>query len=132
LRIEGAPKVDEFVFFHERTRTLVVSDLVFNVIQPKGVIANVALLAGGCRGRLAQSRAWRFFVRNRTAAAASARALLATRPEALVVAHGDLVETGAHEKLERALAWMCAGDALDQRSTSGPLAPQDAERPSRR
>ncbi len=112
LRIDGAPKVDEFVFFHEAERTLVVGDLVFNVTRPKGFVANVALFVVGCHGRLAQSRAWRSFVKDRRAAAASARALLAMRPEALVMAHGDVVASGAGERLEQALAWMCAGDAL--------------------
>jgi hypothetical protein len=123
LRIDGALKVDEFVFLDEGTRTLVVSDLVFNVTKPKGFVANVALFVVGCDGRLAQSRAWRFFVRHRGAAAASARARLAMYPESLIMAHGDVVDSGARERLEQALAWMCAGDALARRSTSSRLAP---------
>jgi hypothetical protein len=124
LRIDGAPKVDEFVFFHEGTRTLVVSDLVFNVTKPKGFVANVALFVVGCHGRFAQSRAWRFFVRDRAAAAVSARALLAMHPESLIMAHGDVVASRACERLEQALAWMCAGDALTRRSTTSRLAPR--------
>jgi hypothetical protein len=103
LKIEGAPAVDEFVFFHEATRTLVVSDLVFNITEPKGVVANVALFAVGCHGHLAQTRAWRFFVKDRAATAASVRALLAMQPEALVMAHGDVIEMGARERLEKTL-----------------------------
>ena len=108
LKIDGAPKIDEFVFFHERTRTAVVSDLVFNITKPQGIVANVVLPIVGCDGVLAQSRAWRFFAKDRAAAAASARALIAMRPDALVVAHGDVVESGASDKLKKALAWMCA------------------------
>src|SRR5882724_11155074 len=123
LRIDGGPKVDEFVFFHEGTRTLVVSDLVFNVTKPRGLVANVALRVVGCHGRLAQSRMWRFLVRDRAAAAASVRALLATHPESLIMAHGDVIESGACERLEQALAWMSAGDA--HRGDQEQVAPHD-------
>ena len=91
LRIDGAPKLDEFVFFHEGTRTLVVGDLVFNVTRPEGFVANVALLAVSFLA-LAQSRAWRFFVADRAAAATSARALVAIKPESLGMAHGAAIE----------------------------------------
>jgi hypothetical protein len=112
LKVEGAPIVDEFVFFHEGTRTLVAGDLVFNVTRPQGLVANVALFVVGCHGRFAQTRAWRFFVKDRAAAAASARSILATRPDALVMAHGDAVQGDAYERLESALAWMLKGHAL--------------------
>ncbi len=43
-------------------RALVLTDLVFNVRAPRGIAANVVLWLVGCHGRLAQSRAWRFFI----------------------------------------------------------------------
>jgi hypothetical protein len=112
VKIEGAPSVDEHVFFHEPSRTLVLTDLVFNVTAPRGLVANIALWLVGCRGKLAQSRAWRFFVKDRSRAAKSARALLALSFDAAIVAHGETIPAGANAKLERALAWMASGDAL--------------------
>ncbi len=60
--IDGAPAVAEHALFHRPTRTLVLTDLVFNVRAPRGIAANVVLWLVGCHGRLAQSRAWRFFI----------------------------------------------------------------------
>jgi hypothetical protein len=104
--IEGAPALDEFAFFHRATRTLILTDLVFNVRRPRGFWAHLMLFIGGCHGRLATSRVLRLFVRDRTAARASVERLLALPFETLVVAHGDIIEQGARSQLEQALAWL--------------------------
>lgn len=103
LMLEGQPSVDEYVFFHRATRTLVVTDLVFNVREPNGWVANLVLYLVGCRGRLAQSRMFRALVKDRVAAAASAERFLALPIETLVMAHGEVVRTDARSALARAL-----------------------------
>lgn len=118
VKIEGAPSVDEHVFFHEPSRTVILTDLVFNVTRPEGLVAHVALWLVGCHGKLGQSRAWRFFVKDRAEAARSARALLALPFDAAVVAHGEVVESGAHVLVARALGWMAGGDALASSSAT--------------
>ncbi len=122
VRIEGAPSLDEHVFFHEATRTLVVTELAFNITRPEGLMAHVVLFLVGCHGRLAQSRAWRFFVKDRRAAARSARTVLGLGFETLVVAHGAVVQKDARERLEGALAWMLRGDALARAEPARPSA----------
>jgi hypothetical protein len=112
LKIDGAPTVDEFVFFHQPSRTLVVTDLVFHLTAPRGFVAHVVLWLVGCHGKLAQSRAWRLFVKDRAGAARSARALLAWSFDTAVVAHGEILEVDAHDRLARALAWMTSGETL--------------------
>ncbi len=112
IKIEGAPTVDEFVLLHHGSGSLVVTDLVFHVTRPSGLMAHVMLFLVGCHGRLAQSRAWRLFVKDRAAAARSARELLALSFDTLVPAHGDVLTTDAHASLERALRWMVEGSAL--------------------
>jgi hypothetical protein len=106
--IHGAPALEEHVFFHRATRTLVATELVFNVLHPRGVTAHVVLFAVGCHGRLAQSRAWRFFVKDRPAASRSVEEVLSLPISTLVVAHGEIVRTDAHAKLAEALRWLRA------------------------
>lgn len=115
---EGAPSIDEHVFFHRRTRTLVVTDLVFNVTRPEGLVAHVALFLVGCHGKLAQSRAWRFFVKDRQRAAASAARLLDLPFEELVPAHGDVVRDDARARLGAALRWLTPR-AVEARASEG-------------
>lgn len=106
IKLEGAPKVDEFALLHRATRTLVVTDLVFNVVRPRGLVAHIALFLVGCHGKLAQSRAWRVFVRDRAAASASAEQLLGLDFDVLVPAHGEVVKEGARAALTHALRWL--------------------------
>lgn len=96
--------VDEFVFFHRSTRTLVVTDLVFNVRKPRGFVAHVVLFLVGCHGRLGHSRLFRLVVKDRAAAAASIERILALPFETLVMAHGDIVDSDARPLLASALS----------------------------
>jgi hypothetical protein len=109
VHIEGAAALDEYVFFQRASGTLVVADLVFNVLQPRGFWANVALWLVGCHGRLGQSRAWRVFVKDRAAMARSVERVLALPVRTLVMAHGEVVRDEAHARLASALRrWLPA------------------------
>lgn len=103
---QGVPGLDELVLFHRATRTLVVTDLVFHITQPRGWMAHLTLWLVGCHRRLASSRALRLLVKDRAAARFSAERILALPFERLVMAHGEVIERDAHARLERALAWL--------------------------
>jgi hypothetical protein len=103
VRLEGAPVVDEFVLFHAASGTLVVTDLVFNVLDPKGFVTNLVLLLVGCRGRLGVSRAWWHFVKDRAAMRASLARVMALPFTRVVVAHGENLDADAKPRLEEAL-----------------------------
>ena len=89
--VAGAPKMSEVVFVHEPSRTLVVTDLLFNIRKPETLSTAFYLSISGTRGKLAQSRAWRFLVSDRAAHRASLDALLGRPLERLVMAHGEVL-----------------------------------------
>jgi hypothetical protein len=107
--IEGVPSINEHVFFHEKTRSLVVTDLVFNVHETRSFMMQIFLRCVGAWKKTSQSRMWRFLTKDRAAAAASVRETLAWNFDRLVVSHGEVVESGAHERLEAGLHWVLAG-----------------------
>ena len=109
--VKGAPKVDEFAFLHTPSRTLVVTDLLFNFKDTRGLLSKLVFTMARVLGGPAQSRLWRFFTKDRAAAGESVRALLALDFDRLVMAHGDVVETGGKAVLETACAWMLEGAA---------------------
>jgi len=109
LRVQGAPTMSEHAFFHENSRSLVVTDLIFNIHATRSLVMQMYLRLGGAYRRTAQSRVWRFLVRDRAAAAISARTLLGWDFERVVVAHGEVVAHGARERTVEALRWMTAG-----------------------
>ena len=103
------PGLDEHVFFHPTSRTLVVADLVFNVHACPGLGMPLFLRLVGAWKKLAQSRVWRFATKDRAAAAASIDEVLAWDFDRLVMAHGDVIESGAREQLAEALHWLRGG-----------------------
>lgn len=105
-RVDGAASADEHVIFHAASRSLLVSDLVFNVHEGGNVGMRVVFRAVGAWGRLAQSRAWRLMVDDRAAAGRSVEDVLAWDLERVVVGHGEVVQDDARERLATALAWM--------------------------
>ncbi len=116
--LDGAPALAETVFLHAPSKTLVVTDLVFHVLQPEGLLTGLILRMVGAHRRLGQSRALRFATKDRAAAAESVRQILALDFERLVMAHGEIIESDAKARLEEALAWMLAG-ASPARLTAG-------------
>ncbi|MFT3923852.1 MAG: DUF4336 domain-containing protein [Myxococcales bacterium] len=104
IRLEGAPRMDEFVFFHRQSSTLVVTDLVFNIERPRGLMAHIVLFAMGCHGRLAASRAWGSLVKDRELARQSVERIVALPTRVLVMAHGEVIARDAQERLAEALA----------------------------
>jgi hypothetical protein len=107
--IEGVPYIGEHVFLHPRSRTLLVTDLVFNVHRCRGFGMQLFLRIVGAWRRTAQSRMWRFLTKDREAAARSVEDVLSWDFDRLVMAHGDPVDGGAREQVASALAWISAG-----------------------
>lgn len=107
VRVEGAPSVDEHVLLHAPSRTLIVTDLVFNVRRaPNLATWLVFAWVAGTLGRLRQSRMWRFFTKDRRAAAASLGRVFEWDFDRLVVAHGEIVESDAKALLREGTRWM--------------------------
>ncbi len=105
-RIEGAPRMSEHVFFHDRSGSLIVTDLMFNVQRCQSSLMSVLLRLAGAYRKTAQSRVWRLLVKDRAAAAKSVSKVLSWDFQRVVVAHGDVVSEDARGRAVRALSWM--------------------------
>jgi hypothetical protein len=96
---------DEVVFFHRASRTLICADAIFNLAHhPSRLTRAMALLLWNRR----PGATWleRILIRNRAAAREQVGRMLAWNADRIVLAHGDLVETGGREALRRAYAWL--------------------------
>ena len=104
--VDGVPKLGEVVFLHQPSKTLIVTDLVFNILAPKGWQAKLVFTLAGVKGRFAQSRLIRFVTKDRTRAAETCRRILAEDFERVIVTHGEIVDRDAKVRMEKALTWM--------------------------
>lgn len=103
LQIEGLGKISEVVFFCKELKTLLVTDLVFNLQNVKGIRSLILLSLFGTYRRFAVSRLIRHFVTDRRALRQSLLKLLMWDFDQIVMAHGDVLRSQGHHALTQAL-----------------------------
>jgi hypothetical protein len=111
LALAGAPALNEVVFFHAASRTLVCTDLLFNVREPATAMTSFVLTLAGTKGRFAMSRAWWRYARDRPALKSSIELMLEWDFARVIPAHGEIYESDGTNGDTRAatraaLAWM--------------------------
>ena len=107
IPLQGAPKLNEVVFYHARDRALIVCDFVMHITHPKGLLTSLVLKMAGTHKRFAQSRLIRSAQENRAKGEEGVRRILSLSIDTVVMAHGDPI-SGAQtkERLAHALAPM--------------------------
>ncbi|HEM45978.1 MAG TPA: DUF4336 domain-containing protein, partial [Alphaproteobacteria bacterium] len=107
--LRGFPFANEVVFFHRPSATLIASDLAFNVGPGSPPLTRLAFRLAGSYGRLSPTILERLLVRDRKAFRESLERILEWPFERVVVAHGEVRETGGREELVRGYAWVLDG-----------------------
>jgi hypothetical protein len=105
LVVRGMPRVNEVVFRHRESATLIVADLIFNLGTPGG-FNGVMLRLAGAHGHAGPSRLFRAMVKDRQALRASLESILSWDFERLVMGHGGVIEKGGRQILEKAYAFL--------------------------
>jgi hypothetical protein len=106
---KGLPFTDEAVFLHRPSRTLVVSDLLFNLSPDAPALTRAAMWAGGAYPGVCCSHLERVLMK-RAAARDDLERVLRWDFERVVLAHGEVVEEGGRDALRTAYAWLGAGE----------------------
>ena len=93
LAIDGIPFLNETVFFHHPSGTLLVTDLFFHMLdRPPNWMSRTVFSLLGVLGRPRQSPLVRMQTQDRAAAAASVRRLLDWPIQRVAPAHGAILE----------------------------------------
>ena len=106
VAVQGVPFVNEVVFFHRPSASLILTDLAFNVGESSPVSTRLAFRLMGKTGELAPTLLERLLARDRAAFRASLERILAWPFERVIVTHGDVCERGGREQLARNYAWL--------------------------
>ena len=104
--LEGLPMFNEFVFFHEPTRTLVITDIAFNFGDESPWLTRQFIRMTGQLGALAPTLVEKLMIRDRKAYRASLDRVLEWPFERVVVSHGTNLEKGGRRALARGYAWL--------------------------
>jgi hypothetical protein len=110
VAVAGAPALDEFVFLHRPSATLIVTDLVFNIHESSSFMTRLILRMVGVWKRLGQSRIWHHYTKDRSAAARSCARVLELEFTRVLASHGRTAQgPEVREQLRESLTWMLAG-----------------------
>jgi len=94
--------LNEVAFFHRASRTLILADLAFNFVNTASAFTRLALWLDGALGGLAVPRTAKLaFAFNRGACRKAIDRILEWDFDRVIVAHGDVVETGARRSFAR-------------------------------
>ena len=109
LLIEGAPRMGEVAFLHRASRTLLLTDLVFNIRARPSGLARWIMAVNGMVGHFGPSRVARtLFFRDRRALRTSVDRILGWDFDRVIMSHGEVVESGGRSLLEEAFAFLRA------------------------
>ena len=106
LVFRSVPLFNEVVFFHPRTRTLILTDLAFNMHASASLLTRLTLQLDGIFGRFGVGWIERRLVRDKTGARRDTDRMLAWDFDRIIVAHGNIVETGGKDVLREAFSWL--------------------------
>lgn len=106
---KGFPMMNEVVFCHRASRTLLTCDLAFHIGREAPLATRVAFRLLGSYGRFGPTLVERLLIRDRAAARGSLERILAWDFARVVVTHGSVLESGGREALRDAYAWLRKG-----------------------
>lgn len=109
IAVDGMPRMSEVAFYHPKTRTLLLTDLVFNFDDSASFIPRTILKLMGAFDHFGPSRLARSFMKDKVALRAFIDRILEWDIERILLAHGDIVEQDAHRRLALAYEEVLGG-----------------------
>jgi len=104
--LRGMPRLNEVAFLHRASRTLILTDLVFNLGPDMPFLSRVLLRLNDCYCKFGTSRLLRTTIKDRAALRTSLDHILAWDFDRLVVSHGCNLDSDAKEALRNAFAFL--------------------------
>jgi hypothetical protein len=98
--------LQELVLFHRASRTLIAADLAFNIQSSDGLLSRLLLRLNDSYRSFGPSRVCRRHITAPRLARADLDAIVRLDAERLIVAHGEILSSGAGEALRRAYEWL--------------------------
>lgn len=101
--LQGMPKVNEWVFFHKESKSLIVTDLCFNMVDTIGLGAWIIQSLFGTYRRFAVSKFFARFITDKNAFEKSLSNVFNFDFENIIVSHGNNIIGNAKPLLKQAL-----------------------------
>jgi hypothetical protein len=104
--VRGAPRINEIAFLHRASRTLILTDLCFNLGPEMPLLSRVLVTFNDCYCKFGPSRLLRATIKDREAFRTSVSHILRWDFDRIILSHGEIVEHGGRELLRQAYAFL--------------------------
>jgi hypothetical protein len=104
--VGGMPKLQEVVFLHRASRTLILADLAFNIRQSDSWFTRLFMRVNSAYGHFGPSRILRTLVKDRGALRSSLNRMHEWDFDRIIVTHGEVLETGGKSLMRTQYAWV--------------------------
>ena len=101
--LRGAPLWNEHVFFHAPSRSLICTDLLFNIRDEPNLPSRLLYRGLGVWKRFGTNRLWRSWAKDRSALGGSVQRVSGHDVRRVIMAHGDVYELANQGELASAL-----------------------------
>jgi len=104
--VGGMPKLQEVVFLHRASRTLILTDLAFHIRHSDSWFTRLFMRLNGAYGHFGPSRILRTLVKDRAALRSSLARIQEWDFDRVIVTHGDVLEQGGKAAMQTRYAWV--------------------------
>ncbi len=104
VKIEGAPKVNEYAFIHLASRSLILTDMAFNIGPSVSMWSKLFFTLNGALNRFGPTRLMRTMITDAQALEASMQKILSFDIERVIVSHGEILTHDAKNTLAKAFS----------------------------
>jgi len=104
IKIEGAPKVNEYAFIHKNSNTLILTDIAFNIGANVSFWSKIFFKLNGAFDKFGPSKLMKTMISDPVALNSSIEEILAFDITRIIVSHGDILESNARSNLKGAFS----------------------------
>ncbi|MBL1259544.1 MAG: DUF4336 domain-containing protein [Thiotrichaceae bacterium] len=105
IAVNGMPRLQEFVFFHAESQTLILTDLAFNLGGTMSLWGKIFLHLNAAYKRFTPTRILKSLIKDRAAFNDSIQAISKWDFTKIIIAHGSPITQDARNTFEKAFAW---------------------------
>jgi len=98
--VEGLPAFNEVVFCHKPSKTLILTDLAVNMLNPKGIMTNIHFFVHGANRRFAFSRIVKMMIKDKNAFSKSLQLIMNWDFDRILVSHGEIIASDGKKTME--------------------------------
>ena len=107
INLGGQPKVNETVFFHFASKTLILTDLIFHFDRFPNLFSKLLWMSNLIvENKVGVSRMYRSMIKDKKQFKESLEKIFEWDFEHLIMCHGKIITGDAKEKLKEAFSWL--------------------------